>query len=347
MSATEETLKQQIRNDTLSLVYVLYGEESYLTEHYVRQLADQVTGGEDMGGFNRVELDGQECGMDAIEDAVTSLPLMAERKCVLVRELDVPAAAYFDRMLAILADPSPDCVLILWYHGPIETGKNAKWRQFLAAADKAGTCVEFARRSENEIARMLLSGAARRGCILRQDTAALMIEQCGNDLRVLLNELEKLCAVVGEGGTITSELVAQAATRQLSARVYDLSKYMLRGDYRASYTALDRLLAAREEPVTVLAVLSGAYIDLYRAKVAASAGVPADSLAADFGYRGREFVLRNAARDCGRLDMTTLRRCLAVLAEADGRLKGSRVSPRVVLEQTVARLIVLGKGGTV
>jgi len=347
MPATEAELKQQLRDNALSPVYVLYGEETYLTTHYVSQLANKAVGNDDFSDFNRVELDGQECGFEAVLDAAESLPLMAERKCVTVRELDATAATVHDHLLALLQNPPESCVLILWYSHPLDTRKSNKWKAFLAAAEKTGTCVEFAHRTPAEIAKLLSSGASRRGCILSPDTARLMVEQCGDDMQQLLNELDKLCAVVGEGGEITPALVERAATRQLSARVYDLSKAILKGDYAGSYGILHRLFASREEPVSILAVLSGAYVDLYRAKVAATAGVPAESLAAELGYRNREFALRNAARDCRRLELATLRRCLTLLAEADTRMKGSRVQPRVVLEQTIAQLIVLGKGGRV
>ena len=109
---------------------------------------------------------------------------------------------------------------------------------------------------------------------------------------------------------------------------------------------LHRLFYQREKPIMILSVLSGCYVDLYRAKAAASAGVPAESLAAEFKYRGREFVLRNAARDSARLSLPTLRRCLDVLAQADTQLKSGRADEeRGVLEKTVAKLIVLAKSG--
>ena len=78
-------------------------------------------------------------------------------------------------------------------------------------------------------------------------------------------------------------------------------------------------------------------------KVADAAGEPAESLGADFAYKGREFRLRNAARDAARLSLPALRECLDVLAEADMRLKSSRMDKRTVLEQAVAALILTGK----
>ena len=345
MAITESALKAQLQQGELKPVYAFSGEEPVMIRHYVRQVQEKAVGDSDLGGFNRIELDGRECGIDAVTEAAEALPLMAERKCVSVRELDAAAPAVHDRLMALLRDPPESCVLILWYLHPLDPKRGARWKAFLAAAEQAGAVVEVPRRTPAELSRLLSRGAARRGCTLSADTARQMVEQCGDDMQLLLSELDKLCALAGEGGEITPALLESAAVRALSARVYDLSKAILRGDYAGSFALLSRLFAAREEPVSVLAVLSGAYADLYRAKVAAAAGVPAVSLAEPLHYRGREFALRNAERDSRRLELSGLRRSLELLAEADRRLKGSRVPPRTVLEQTVTQLIVIGKGG--
>ena len=65
--------------------------------------------------------------------------------------------------------------------------------------------------------------------------------------------------------------------------------------------------------------------------------MPAESLAADFGYRGREWRLRNAARDSARLSLSMLRQSLEILAQADGQLKSARTDKRVVLEQPLKK----------
>ena len=132
-----------------------------------------------------------------------------------------------------------------------------------------------------------------------------MVERSGDDLNLLLNELDKLCALAGEG-EITRQHIETAGMRNLEASVFDLAKAILQGQYERAYGIIYRLMDQREEPVSVLSVLSSAYADLYRAKVAAAGGVPAASLSADFQYRGREFRLRNAARDCARLSLPVL-----------------------------------------
>ncbi len=96
--------------------------------------------GEDpLGQFNLQRFDGQDSSWDAIEEAAEALPLMAERKCVVVRDFDVTAASVpFDRVLELAGDPPEDTVLIFWMDtvSPRWEKKNAKWRKFLAAVEK-------------------------------------------------------------------------------------------------------------------------------------------------------------------------------------------------------------------
>ena len=94
----------------------------------------------------------------------------------------------------------------------------------------------------------------------------------------------------------------------------------------------------------VLGVLSNAFSDLYRGKLAAASGVSAESMAAHFkSYHKKEWKLKNAARDCGRQTVETLRTCLAILAETDTALKLRSGEEWVLLEQTVARLMEVVK----
>ncbi len=353
MPWTETELKKHFKESPPARLYLLFGTEPYLTAHYARQAMRSAMGKDaeqdPLGAFNLQRFDGQDSSWDAIEEAAQSLPLMAERKCVVVRDFDVTAAsAPFDRVLELVGDPPEETVLIFWMDTVVPDGKkNAKWRKFISAVEKNGICAELKSKTPAETVKLLCSGAARRGCVLRPENARLLIEQCGEGLYRLLGELDKLCAIAleweGKANEITRDMIEAAATKNLEASVFDLSKALLQGRYDGAYRILDRLFFQREEPVAILGVLISAYADLYRVKVADAAGEPAESLAADFAYKGKEFRLRHAARDAAKLSLPALRECLEVLAEADTRLKSSRMDKRTVLEQAVASLILTGK----
>lgn len=334
MAMNEAELKNALK-EGLSPVYVLYGEESYLAEQYTRLIAKQAVGDPD-DAFNMHRFDGQSMTPEQLEEAVEALPLMAERTCVTVRDMDLGTHA--ERLAELLRQMPDTCVLVFWQM-TVQPEKKKNWTAFLAEAEKHGCVVNFARKTAGDVVRLLVGGAKRRGCVLAAEDARRMVEQAGNDLNLLLCELDKLVALA-DGGTITREMIERLGTKNLEARVFDLSKAIFAGRAKQAYELLHQLFVQREEPITVLAVLSNAYADVYRAKVASIGGVTAESLAVDFkSYKGKEFRLRNAARDAGRMSVVMLRESLEILAQADNDMKFGRQDGRTALEQTVSRLI--------
>ncbi len=338
MAFGEKELRQELKG-ALRPVYVLYGEESYLTAHYADAIAKAAVP-EDMGGFNMVKFDGETATLDQIEEAIDALPLMAERKCVIVRDLDFSAGDTAERLLPLIEDPPETTVTVLMYMQlQPQPRKSAKWKALLDAANKSGGVVNFSKKTATELAAALCARAARNNCVLSSANASLLVQQVGEDMLLLGNELDKLAAIA-DGGEITAALIQRAATKNLEAKVFDLSKAILRHRSDEAYGLLNTLLQQKEDPIAILAVLTNAYVDMYRMKVATTAVKSADTVAQTFaGYKGKEFRLRYAAQDAARLSVQELRQKLEVLAEADTLLKSSRALPRFVLEQAIAKLL--------
>lgn len=86
-----------------------------------------------------------------------------------------------------------------------------------------------------------LLAAAKRGAVLSADNARYLISVSGTDIKTLLNETEKLSSYVN-GGEVTKDIINRLAVKCLQARVYDLSKAIIKGDYEKAYSVLDTLL---------------------------------------------------------------------------------------------------------
>ncbi len=339
MAMNEAQLKTSLK-EGLASIYVLYGEESYLVEQYARLIAKQAVGDAD-DAFNLHRFDGQTLTAEQLEEAVEALPLMAERTCVTVRDMDLGIHA--EQVSDILHQMPDTCVVIFWQM-TVQPERKKGWTSFLSDMEKSGACVvDFGRKTTGDVVKMLISGAKRRGCTISAEDASCLVEQTGNDLALLLGELDKLSALA-DGGTITRDMIERAGSKNLEARVFDLSKTILQGKAKEAYELLHQLFVQREEPVAVLAVLSNAYADVYRAKIAAIGGESAQSLAVDIkSYKGKEFRLRNASRDAQRMSVPMLRESLDILAQADNDMKFSNKDARILLEQTVSGLIARAK----
>ena len=335
VAMNETQLKECIKTGGANL-YLFYGAETYLVEQYARLVAKH-TVEEGFDAFNLQRFDGQSVTIEQLEEAVEALPLMSDRKCVVVRDYDVSSDA--DGMVELLTHLPDSCVLVFRYISLQPDNRKNAWKTFLQQAEKSGVVMNFARKDLTEAAKMLAGGAKRRGCRLDVADARYLVEQVGNDLHLLLGELEKLCALVGEGGEITRRHIDTACPKNLEARVFDLSKMILRHRADQAYDLLYQLKVQREEPVAVLGALSSTFADLYRAKVAAAGGASPEELIAVFkSYKGKEFRLRNAGRDASRIGIAALRDCLEILAHTDTGLKMGRGDGWTLLELTVAQL---------
>lgn len=345
----EEKLKRHLKEEDLLPLYVLYGEECFLTCQYAEKLRLKTAPEDELASFNIHRLDGLRCSFDEIEEAAEAMPLMALRSCVTVRDYDIGGKdrePTHSRLVDLVSDPPESCVMIFFFDAIQPSGKSARWKEFLTAAEKSGAVIRLDRRTPDEVVRMLVSGAARRGCTMRPDTARMLLDWCGNDLNLLTGELDKLSALA-QGGEIDRALVERATPRNLESRAYELSNAILAGQYTKAYEVLNALFYQREEPIMINGALASAWADLYRVKVAASSGKKTAELIDLYpGYAGKEKRLSHVVRDASRLSLFTLRQGLEVLAETDRLLKsGGKSDQRMILEKTAARLILLtGRG---
>lgn len=337
---TETELKKQIEKSDFARLYFLFGEEKYLVEHYAQKLMEKV-GSEGLRDFNLQKFDGGDTGIDQIAAAVEALPVMAERKCVAVANLDMNAmrGAETGKLYELLSDLPDSCVFVIYNLSfDFDERRDKSWKQFLAQANKVGVTVPIRQRTQAQLEKLLVAGAAKRGCELSKPNANRILNLCGTSMQTALSELEKICAFAGSG-EITAQMVDMLTVKNLEARVFDLSKAILAGNSDKAYTILDQLFYQNEEPVAILSVLSGAYLDLYRVKVAIQSGYFATEPAKYFDYARKEFRLTNAERDLARYSTQMLRECLSALLNTDIALKSARGDRRIAMEKLIAQLI--------
>ena len=130
--------------------------------------------------------------------------------------------------------------------------------------------------------------------------------------------------------------------------MYNLSRFILNGDTSAALSCLDELFFMRIEPMIILHTVSSVYVDMFRIYSAKEQGLGIKDVAAEFGYKGREFVLEKAAQSLRKFDFKRLNLSSKALVLADKSLKSFGADSRIILEQLIIRLIyIITKGEAV
>lgn len=338
----EQQLRKQIKESSFENAYLIYGEESYLKEYYISQMREKIVD-KTFESFNYHFFDGKDISLDEILKDAQMLPMMSEYNLVVARDYPVDKTQSDIKLLEEYLSDCPDTtVFILWYDSLEPDVKSAKFKKLIKAFDSAGAVVNMQKRSESDVARLLVSGAKKRGAVLDIDNAKYLISVSGNDMKNLLNELDKLSYFV-KGGEITKDIIDNMATKCLQARIYDLSKFVVSGNSDKAYEVLDTLFAMKEEPVIILSAISSVYVDMYRVKCAKTAGFTYDDVAKHYNYRGREFALRNASRDCANLSEKQLTSSLDAITNTDIKMKSTAVDKKLLIEELIIKLIMTAR----
>ena len=337
----EKELNRALRTGLPSGVFLLYGSDRYLVERYASLIVDRAVKGDKTFNYERV--DGARIDFDPLYDSSLTLRRMAERRAVVLDDPDIDklSAGDLDKLLQILNDAvEPTVFIIAIKQNEFLPKKSSRCRKLLEAVDRLGVAAELGERSAAVLAAFVMKRCAAAGCTISREIADWLVSKTTGELIAVQNETDKLIAFT-QSGEVSREAIDRLVSATVEAEVFSLSKAILARDYTKAQGILSALLYLREPAVNILYVLSMSFVDLSRARAAISAGVETSKAAADFGYKGREFAMRNAFRDCRKLPQQFLRRALEVLARADFELKSSGNDEKIVLQKTITELFLL------
>lgn len=336
----EEALKQSLKRGLLP-VYVLFGEDAYLKMKYLKQISSAITEEDDV--FNYAKFAGN-CDLQEVYDAVMQMPLMKDRKCVILNDFDYLHCdtASLERLTEIVSCVPNETTLILYFDGiEVDHKKNAKFKKLMTACEKnKGVAVQLNHPTRAGLVKMLSDGANKRGLKMDSSAAGYLVDTAGEDINLLRNELDKLCAFVVEG-TVSKEHIDAVCTKTVEANIYNLADLIINCKSTEALNLLDDMFFTKIEPIVVLYNVAGVFTDMYRVYSAKAKNIPLSQVAGTFGYGNRTFVLEKAERKLRHFDHNKLSLCLETLLKTDTLLKTFGANQRAVIEEMVVKLIYI------
>ncbi|MCQ2480932.1 MAG: DNA polymerase III subunit delta [Clostridia bacterium] len=332
---TEELLKARIKENPVG-AYLICGEESYLVKVYTEKLS-QAAVDESFKDFNLRVYNGDDAELSDIYDAVMSVPMMAESKCVLVKDLPVESFgdSEMDTIAMIVKDNPEDNCLIFTY--PSSNPKK-NFKELKKLFSDYGYLVDFTAKTGGEITKIIENGAKKRGKVMDRTVSTYFVTNVGSDLNMLTNELDKLCAYA-KGENITKSDVDEICIKSLETKVFDMINDLVSGRFDAAFHKLNLLFANREDEYMILGAMISQYVDIYRAKAVKTAGEPSAVLGQFYeSYKKSSFKLDKAARYCSNLSFGAINQCLEILENADTEMKSTTTEHRLVLERALVNL---------
>ena len=182
-TAAHRILRDAIRNSAFDTVYYVFGDDEFQKEDAVKQLVRSAVD-PSTRDFNLEILRGGEADPKSLDASLQALPLMAQRRVLVVREVNSLKKKPREVLDRYLKQPAPDTVLIL------VAGPEAKLDKSLA---NAATPLEYPPLSADRVPRWITHYVTSElDSEITPGAAELLQSAIGTDLQQLVCELEKL-----------------------------------------------------------------------------------------------------------------------------------------------------------
>jgi DNA polymerase-3 subunit delta len=310
-------------------VVLIVGAESFFIDRAVSALRKAVGEG-GMGSLNEDIFEGRSISATKVIEAARTLPMLAARRFVLVRDVSAVNAEGMDKLAEYTAAPFDTCCLVM-------TAEKLDGRSKLVKRATASQCFFEALPIKERDARGFVGLEARRRKLrIAPQAIDALVDSVGVDLPAIDDALERLSLFVGPEGSIDLAAVDACVTRVRSESIWALVDAVGLRDRKTALRATASLLADREPPLRILAMVARQLRMVARMKSALISG--ASEADATRAAGAPPFKARELAQAARRLDAVSLSRAFGVLAETDLALKGSKRPPDVVLESAILAL---------
>jgi DNA polymerase-3 subunit delta len=201
-----DAFSKQIRSGDIPPAIYLYGDEDVLKDEAVKAVLDRVV---DPGlrDFNYDVRGAGQLDPDHVEALCTTLPMMADRRLVVIRDVESwnKRARAKAAVLHYLSNPARETVLILWQGAPRKDDEKSEADADLSRLTSA---VEVARCTARLAEKWVLKRAEERGVTLEPAAAAHLVKAVDADLGAARSELDKLAGLGGEAPVTLAHLTA-------------------------------------------------------------------------------------------------------------------------------------------
>ena len=231
---TINQLEKELKENKLSSIYLLYGQERYLLDNVVKKIKKSF--GNLVDGLNYIKIDNS-----AIDNIISEIQTPAfgfERKLIIIKNTDL-----------------------------LKKQSKKKNQLIIDKIEKIGIVCNFEPEKPQELSNRIKYICNAYSVNIDNPTLAYFIECCGTNLQDLINEIRKLIEYKGKGGQITKEDIDILSIRQFDSVIFDLTDNLGRKNVAKSLEVLGNLIYAKEPIQKILITLYNHFKKLYVVKL--------------------------------------------------------------------------------
>lgn len=341
---TEAEFKAEIKS--LSGGYLFYGGEDYLKFTYSKMAEKEILDGT-FDEFNHIILYGEDFTPSSLSQAISAYPMMAEKKLVEVRCVDLNALKKdaLESTVDVLSTlgENEHTVLIVRAENDFNVGKLPdRPSETYKALTKYLKPVGFEFPTPSRLKSWVVRHFSESGVKLNGDLCEKLVQICGHDMWTLSNEIDKIGAYVKASGreAVTNDDIESIACKTVEYDDFQLTNAILDKNKRLVFETLYRQKASHEPPYSILASVVRLFSELMLVLKLSENGLSKSQIASQIGIH--EFKVGKYLRCISGENPKKFARALELCNEADVKSKSqSNMASYTALERLISSLCVL------
>jgi DNA polymerase-3 subunit delta len=338
------SIEKAVESGRFAPVYFFHGEEPYLLQQATQYLkvcalyggaTDQNDNG--AADFNFNSYYAADVDVSQVRDEVETLPMMADRRVVIVKEAQDLTDVEWETLDPLLKTPVDSTVLIL------VAGKMDKRRKCFKLLTDHAVTVEFKKPYENQIPGWIRHIAKAHKLSISDEAALLFHRLVGNQLLEIEAEIKKLVDFLDSRTHVELEDVAQVVSQKKEENVFDLTEAIGSGDRVLALTQLVRLLDQGQNEIGIVALVARHVRILLLLRQGMEQGFAGQKLAQY--AQVPNYFLQDYLKQAQGWTNKKLEQVVLILTETDRALKSSPVSSHIWLENMTIKACGLFQSG--
>lgn len=321
-----QRINEDIKNNTFSQVYLLFGEEAYLRKQYKDKLKNALSADGDT--MNCHYFEGKDVSVGEIIDLAETMPFLAERRVIVLENTGLFKSGG-EALAEYILNPSPT---VFFVFAEAEIDKRSK---LYKAVQSKGVSVEFAMQDENTLKRWILGMIKRENKNISENALNLFLNKTGTDMENIHKELEKLFCYCLEKDFITEEDIEEICTQKVSNQIFDMVNAIADRQQKKALSLYYDLLALREAPMRILFLIGRQFNILLMVKEMKKKGYDNKTIASKAGIP--PFTVGKYAAQASKFKTKDLKQALNECVEADEAVKTGRMNDKMSVELLIVK----------
>ena len=273
---------------------------------------------------------------DAIIAACETLPFMADKRLVIVRELPaLTGRSEADEKLVSYIPNVPESAVLVF----LARGKADARKKLYTAVKKAGGIVSFAPLTDAELNAWIVKTFAGLGKAVTPQTASLLAFTVGTDTALLRTEIEKLAALSGDRGEVTENDVRAVATRSVECTVFEMVDAVVAGEEGKAFGLLRDMLTTGSDRLGILAMLLRQFRLMQHIKIMQFEKVPPAEIKQKLGVA--PFAAERCMCQAAGYSGGAVRQAVDICLQTEYKVKSGQMNQEGSLESAMLQLFAL------